>query len=71
MALPLSAKQMAAGKIIAGGLWIAAYNGLIAVLLVLEQNGISYLGFCTTLNDFVDYLTIRGTAPSQWDSFSF
>ena len=35
--LPLSAKQMAAGKIIAGGLWIAAYNGLIAVLLVLEQ----------------------------------
>ena len=63
MALPLSAKQMAAGKIIAGGLWIAAYNGLIAVLLVLEQNGISYLGFCTTLNDFVDYLTIRGNSP--------
>lgn len=63
MALPLPAKKMAAGKIIAGGLWMAAFSGGIALLLVLLQNGISFWGFYTTLNNFVDYLTIRGNSP--------
>lgn len=63
MALPLSPKQMAAGKIIAGGLWMTAFNGSIAGLLVLSQNGISFWGFYITLTNFVDYLTIRGNSP--------
>lgn len=64
MILPLSAKQMAAGKITVGGIWIAAFSGVIAVLaVILYQNGVSTMDFKTILDNFVDYLTIRGNSP--------